>query len=227
VGGSSGIGYEVVKKLTSDDNMVYVISRNPDTIDDSDNVIKICYDVTSSDEKFPAIEVPLKGLVYCPGTINLKPLKGLKLKDFLDDFTVNAMGAARAIQNYLSCLTKEKQSSIVLFSTVAVQTGMAYHTSVAMAKGAVEGLTKSLAAELAPKIRVNAIAPSITDTRLAKRLLSSEDKRYASASRHPLKKIGNPQEIASSVTFLLSDDSSWITGQIMHTDGGISCIKML
>lgn len=227
VGGSSGIGYEVVKKLASANNKVYVISRKPDKLDDAVNIVKISYDVTSSNERFPTIEEPLKGLVYCPGTINLKPIKSLKQNDFFDDFNVNALGAVRAIQDYLNNLSKEQNSSIVMFSTVAVQTGMAYHASVAMAKGAVEGLTKSLAAELAPNIRINAIAPSITDTPLAERLLSSDEKRIASAKRHPLNKIGNPEEIANAVRFLLSDESSWITGQILKIDGGLSSIKML
>ena len=227
IGGSSGIGYEVVKKLASADNKIYVISRNPNKIKDLENITKLSYDITNVDEKFPSIEEPLKGLIYCPGTINLKPLKSLKLKDFSDDFNVNALGAARAVQNYLPNLTKEENPSVVFFSTVAVQTGMPYHASVAMAKGAVEGLTKSLAAELAPKIRVNAIAPSITDTPLAERLLSSEEKRNASAKRHPLNKIGDAEEIANAVTFLLSDESSWITGQILHIDGGISSVKTL
>ncbi len=227
VGGSSGIGYEVVKKLASAGNKIYVMSRDPEKAEISDNITKITYDITNVDEKFPSVEEPLKGLVYCPGTINLKPVKSLKQKDFLDDFKVNALGAIRTIQNYLPNLSKEKNSSIVMFSTVAVQTGMAYHASVAMAKGAVEGLTKSLAAELAPNIRVNAIAPSITDTPLAERLLSTDEKRNASAKRHPLNKIGNPEEIANAVQFLLSDDSSWITGQILKIDGGISSIKMI
>ena len=227
IGGSSGIGYEVVKKLSSANNKVYVISRKPGKLDDALNIVKISYDVTDGDEKFPSIEEPLKGLVYCPGTINLKPIKNLKQNDFFDDFNVNALGAVRAIQDYLNNLSKEKNSSIVMFSTVAVQTGMAYHASVAMAKGAVEGLTKSLAAELAPNIRINAIAPSITDTPLAERLLSSDEKRIASAKRHPLNKIGKPEEIANAVHFLLSDESSWITGQILKIDGGLSSIKML
>ncbi len=227
IGGSSGIGYEVVKKLASTDNKIFVMSRNPDKIKDSEKITKISYDVTSVDENFPAIEEPLKGLVYCPGTINLKSVKSLKQKDFSDDFNINALGAVRAIQSYLSNLTKEANSSIVMFSTVAVQTGMAYHASIAMAKGAVEGLTKSLAAELAPKIRVNAIAPSITDTPLADRLLSTDEKRNASAKRHPLNKIGKPEELANAVHFLLSDESSWITGQILHVDGGISSIKII
>lgn len=227
VGGSSGIGYEVVKKLASSGNKIYVMSRDPGKTEISDNITKIAYDITNIDEKFPSVEEPLKGLVYCPGTINLKPLKSLKQKDFADDFNVNALGAVRTIQNYLPNLSKEKNSSIVMFSTVAVQTGMAYHASVAMAKGAVEGLTKSLAAEFAPKIRVNAIAPSITDTPLAERLLSTDEKRNASAKRHPLNKIGNPEEIANAVQFLLSDESSWITGQILKIDGGISSIKMI
>ena len=124
-------------------------------------------------------------------------------------------------------LKNSENASIVLFSTVAVQQGMSFHTSIASSKGALEGLTKSLAAELAPKIRVNAIAPSITDTPLAERLLSSEEKRNASAKRHPLNKIGDAEEIAYAVTFLLSDESSWITGQILHIDGGISAVKTL
>jgi len=227
VGGSSGIGYEVVKKLTSANNKIYVMSRNPEKIEDAEMITKLSYDVTNVDEKFPSIEEPLKGLIYCPGTINLKPLKSLKSKDFTDDFMINALGAARTIQNYLPNLLKVKNSSIVMFSTVAAQTGMAYHASVAMAKAAVEGLTKSLAAELAPKIRVNAIAPSITDTPLAERLLSTDEKRNASAKRHPLNKIGNPEEIANAVQFLLSDDSSWITGQILNIDGGLSAIKTI
>jgi NAD(P)-dependent dehydrogenase (short-subunit alcohol dehydrogenase family) len=227
VGGSSGIGFEIVKILSSAGNKIYVMSRNPDKIEDADKITKISFDVTNLEEKFPPIEEPLKGIVYCPGTINLKPVKSFKPKDFSYDFNLNALGAARAIQSYLPNLTKEEGSSIVLFSTVAVQTGMAYHASVAMAKGAVEGLTKSLAAELAPKIRVNAIAPSITDTPLAERLLSTDEKRNASAKRHPLNKIGNPAEIANTVKFLLSDESSWITGQILRVDGGLSSIKML
>jgi NAD(P)-dependent dehydrogenase (short-subunit alcohol dehydrogenase family) len=227
IGGSSGIGYEVVKKLSLANNKIYVMSRDPEKIEVSDNITKISYDVTNIDEKFPLIDESLKGLVYCPGTINLKPLKSLKYKDFEDDFLVNALGAARTIQNYLPNLSKEENSSIVLFSTVAVQTGMAYHASVAMAKGAVEGLTKSLAAELAPKIRVNAIAPSITDTPLAERLLSNDEKRNASAKRHPLNKIGSAEEISNAVAFLLKDESSWITGQILHIDGGLSSVRIL
>ena len=226
VGGSSGIGYEVVKILSSANNKIYVMCRNPDKIVNADRIEKISYDVTNVEEKFPSIEEPLKGLVYCPGTINLKPVKSFKPEDFSDDFNLNALGAARAVQSYLPNLTKE-DSSVVLFSTVAVQTGMAYHASVAMAKGAVEGLTRSLAAELAPKVRVNAIAPSITATPLAQRLLSTDEKRNASARRHPLNKIGNPAEVANAVQFLLSDGASWVTGQILKIDGGISSIKML
>jgi NAD(P)-dependent dehydrogenase (short-subunit alcohol dehydrogenase family) len=227
VGGSSGIGSKVVKKLTSDDNKVHVISRDPDKIADSKNVQKFSCDVSEKDVTFPEIEEPLKGLVYCPGTINLKPLRSLKIKDFADDFNVNALSAVRTIQNYLPKLKEETNSSIILFSTVAVQVGMPYHTSIAMAKGAVEGMTRSLAAELAPNIRVNAIAPSITDTPLASRLLSSDEKRDASAKRHPLNKVGNPEEIADAVFYFLSEKSSWITGQIMHIDGGISSVKVL
>ena len=166
-------------------------------------------------------------MLYCPGSINLKPFKSLKEQDYLNDFNINALGAVKIINNYLPNLKKAETSSLVFFSTVAVQTGMPYHASVAMAKGAVEGLTRSLAAEFAPNIRVNAIAPSLTDTPMASRLLSSDEKKEASAKRHPLNSIGNPEEIAKAASYLLSDDSGWITGQVIHIDGGISSLRLL
>ena len=227
VGGSSGIGLRVVAKLTSMGHNVFEISRNAVMHENADNVNKITYDVSDPEGDFPSIEEPLNGLVYCPGSINLKSIRALKPKDFINDFNINALGAAKAVQSYLPNLLKEENSSIVFFSTVAVQTGMPYHSSIAMAKGAVEGLTKSLAAELAPKIRVNAIAPSVTDTPLANKILSSDEKRNNAAKRHPINKIGSPDEIAGAVIFLLSENSNWITGQILHIDGGLSTLKIL
>ncbi|MDZ7358758.1 MAG: SDR family oxidoreductase, partial [candidate division KSB1 bacterium] len=169
----------------------------------------------------------LDGVVYCPGTINLRPFRQLKEEDFLTDFKINALGAVKTIQGTLNRMKKvEQTASIVLFSTVAVQTGMSYHASIASAKGAVEGLTRSLAAELAPKIRVNCIAPSLTDTPLAARLLGSEEKQQAAAERHPLKRFGQPEDIANLACFLLSDESSWITGQVLHVDGGMSSVRL-
>jgi len=168
----------------------------------------------------------LHGVVYCPGTIRLKPIQRLTREDFLEDLQINFLGAVHVIQ---ACLPNLKKSptgaSILLFSTVAVTTGMPFHASIAGAKGAVEGLTRSLAAELAPRIRVNAIAPSLTDTPLAAGLLSSEEKRQAAAERHPMKRIGSAQDIARLALFLLSDDAGWITGQVFHADGGMSALR--
>lgn len=178
-------------------------------------------------DELPQISEPLNGIVYCPGTINLKPLKSLKLEDFQNDFEVNLLGAVKVINKYFNNLKEAGKSSIVLFSTVAVQTGMPYHASIASAKGAVEGLTRSLAAEFAPNIRVNCIAPSITNTPLAEKLLNNETKVKSSEDRHPLKRIGDAKEIAEAVAFLISDSASFITGQIIKIDGGISSIKTI
>ncbi|MGB2429145.1 MAG: SDR family NAD(P)-dependent oxidoreductase [Akkermansiaceae bacterium] len=163
----------------------------------------------------------LDGLVYAPGSITLKPFHRLSEDEILTEFKLNALGAAQVIQQCLPALKKSPAASVVLFSTVAVQTGLPFHASIAMAKGAVEGLTRSLAAELAPGIRVNAIAPSLTATPLAENLINNDAKREASAQRHPLKTIGEPEDIAALAAFLLSSEAKFITGQIMHADGGI------
>ena len=143
----------------------------------------------------------------------------------LEEFQLNALGAATTIQQALPSLKESDSASVVMFSTVAVQTGLPFHASIAMAKGAVEGLTRSLAAELSPAIRVNAIAPSLTDTPLAENLVNTEQKRQASAERHPLKRIGDPDDLASLANWLLSDASKFITGQILHADGGMSSVR--
>ena len=226
IGGTSGIGLETTK-LLSKNNRVIVISREKKNIDGMPNVDFYPADITRSVDHLPDIEGDLSGIVYCPGTINLKPLKSLKIEDFQNDFEVNVLGAVKVINKYLSNLETIDNASIVLFSTVAVQTGMQYHASIASAKGAVEGLTRSLAAEFAPSIRVNCIAPSITNTPLAEKLLNNDAKLKASEDRHPLKRIGNAKEIAELVSFLLSENSSFITGQIIKADGGISSIKTL
>jgi 3-oxoacyl-[acyl-carrier protein] reductase len=223
-GGTSGIGLETTKLLTQD-NRVIVLSREERNLDGLSNVEFHSADVTKPMEELPQITDSIDGIVYCPGTINLKPLKGLKIEDFQNDFEINLLGAVKVINKYFNNLKSAEKSSIVLFSTVAVQTGMPYHASVASAKGAIEGLTRSLAAEFAPGIRVNCIAPSITNTPLAEKLLNNEAKLKASEDRHPLKKIGDAKEIAEVVAFLLSDSSSFITGQIIKADGGISSIK--
>ncbi len=153
-------------------------------------------------------------------------MRGLKPEDVLHEFQLNALGAFRVIQQLANRLKAAGNASVVLFSTVAVTQGMPYHASSAMAKGAIEGLTRSLAAELAPSIRVNAIAPSLTDTPLASRILSSDERREASAQRHPLKRVGTPLDIAQCATFLLSDQATWITGQIIGVDGGMGSLKL-
>ncbi len=168
----------------------------------------------------------MNGLVYCPGSIQLKPFRSLKYSDFLRDWEVNCMGAIKVIQKYLPDLKAAGNSSIVLFSTVAVQTGMLYHSSIAAAKGAVEGLGRSLAAELAPNIRVNVIAPSLVETSLSAKLTDADTKMASAIDRHPLNRIGNADEVAALAAFLLSDDAAWITGQVIKADGGISSVKL-
>jgi NAD(P)-dependent dehydrogenase (short-subunit alcohol dehydrogenase family) len=169
----------------------------------------------------------LDGVAYCPGSINLKPFRSLKSDAFLDDFQINVLGAVKVLQASQKALQKAAEpSSVVLFSTVAVAQGMPYHASVAAAKGAVEGLTKSLAAEWAPSTRVNCIAPSLTDTPMAARLLNSDEKKSAAAARHPLRKIGKAEDIAALASFLLSSQSSWMTGQVIGLDGGLSSLRV-
>lgn len=226
IGGTSGIGLETTK-LLSQNNRVIVLSREKRNIDGLENVEFFSADVTKFVDELPQISEPINGLIYCPGTINLKPLKSLKIEDFQNDFEVNLIGAVKVINKYFNNLKEAGKSGIVLFSTVAVQTGMQYHASIASAKGAVEGLTRSLAAEFAPDIRVNCIAPSITNTPLAEKLLNNESKLKASGDRHPLKRIGDAKEISETVAFLLSDSASFITGQIVKVDGGISSMKSL
>jgi len=156
----------------------------------------------------------------------LKPFHRLKDTDFMADFKVNTLGAIKCIQAALPALKKGENPGIVLFSTVAVSLGMGFHSSVAASKGAIEGLTKSLAAEFAPHIRVNCIAPSAVDTPLASRILSTEEKKQASAKRHPLNKYGMPTDIAPMAAFLVSREASWMTGQVIGIDGGMSSVKM-
>ncbi len=217
IGGNSGIGKELSTLLKASHHQVITASRTE---------ADIIYDATKDQLDTAALPDNLDGLVYCPGSINLKPFHRLTDQEFLDDFSLHVLGAIKSIRTVLPLLKKSTQSSIVLFSTVAVNQGMPFHASVAMAKGAIEGLVKSLAAELAPAIRVNAIAPSLTNTPLASRFLSSPEKQKASADRHPLKRVGEARDIAHAAAFLLSDNSSWTTGQILHVDGGLSTLRL-
>jgi len=225
IGGTSGIGAALVHLLAKDtNNNVHVIARR--TLQNTQNVSYYAADVLSDD--LPELEnlENISGLVYCPGTINLKPINALKESDFLNDFNVNVLGAIKSIKKYLPKLKKGENSSVVMFSTVAVQTGMPFHASIATAKGGVEALTRSLSAELAPKVRVNCIAPSLTDTPLATMLLNNDTKKENAEKRHPMQSVGNPEDIAAATQFLLSDAAKWITGQVIHIDGGIGNLKV-
>jgi len=224
IGGNSGIGLATARHLRAQGDTVISAARTPGPL------TEMGIHVQPFDALAPGpLELPttLNGLVYFPGTITLKPFHRLTPQDFLNDFQINCLGAAAAIPSALPALKATPSASIVLFSSVAVAQGLGFHASIAAAKGAVEGLTRSLAAELAPNIRVNAIAPSLTDTPLAGSLLNSDAKREASANRHPLKQLGNPDDIAALVSFLLSDTSRFITGQILRPDGGLSSVRTL
>lgn len=225
VGGSSGIGLALVNKLVAEGHQVFSASRQKGDL--PENVTHITLDVLSDISSLKdVLPDTLDGLAYCPGTINLKPFGRLTEEDFLLDYRVNVLGAVKIIQLLINKMKAAGNASIVLFSTVAAQTGMGFHASIAASKGAVEGLTVSLAAEFAlSKVRVNAIAPSLTETPLAQNLISTPERKEASNKRHPLGRIGTAEELADAAEFLLSSKSAWMTGQILHIDGGMSSIR--
>jgi len=223
IGGSSGIGRALVDLLAPEHN-IYVASRSNESLANT-GVTHISYDVMNDALDLSNLPEQLDGFVYCPGSINLRPFRGLKPQTFQDDFNLNVLGAVKSIQAVLPLLQKSPQASLVFYSTVAVSTGMPFHASVAAAKGAIEGLTRSIAAEYAPKFRVNCIAPSLTDTPLADKFLNNEAKLEKAQERHPLKQVGSAKNIAQMTAFLLGEESQWMTGQILHVDGGIGDLK--
>lgn len=228
IGGSSGIGLALVKQLSQQGALVYAASRHSSEELAQTGARYLILDVTGDMSSLEALPENLHGLVYCPGTINLKPFNRLTEADFLLDMQVNVFGAVRVLQAVLKHLKKAQGASVVFFSTVAARLGMNFHASVATSKSALEGLAVSLAAEYAQsKIRFNVISPSLTQTPLAGNLLSTPEKKEMSDKRHPLGRIGTPEEIASLALFLLSEQASWITGQIIGIDGGLSTVKTL
>ena len=231
-GGSGGIGSATARLLQAQGDQLHLVGRNKQTLSSLASELQIDYTVGDvCDETLFAqtardFAAPWDGLVYCVGTINLGSIRRLSADDFLHDFQVNAMGAALAVKAGLSSLKKSKTTpSVVLFSSVAALQGFTFHTSIGMAKGAVNGLTLSLAAELAPKIRVNAVAPSLTRTPLSESLLSNEKLAQTITERHGLKKLGTVDDIANFVVYLLSDQAGWISGQIISIDGGRSTLR--
>ncbi len=224
IGGSTGIGYETAKRLQNDYNVI-VASRKKGDLEDL-NVTHHEFDVLEDDISDLDLPDQLDGLLYLPGTINLKPFKMMRSNVFEDDMKINFFKLVDTTQALLDKLKASDQASIVYISTVAVQTGMPFHTSVAAAKGAIEGFARSLAAEYAPNFRVNVIAPSLTNTPLADKLLGNDKKKEKMDARHPLKRVAEAADIAEMTTYLLTDKSSWMTGQVIGLDGGMSSLNI-
>ncbi|MCM4173377.1 SDR family NAD(P)-dependent oxidoreductase [Arenibacter sp. TNZ] len=221
IGGSKGIGNAIVRTLIDSHKIINISRSSPEQI--HANLTHFNCDVLR--DELPEITA-MDALVYCPGSINLKPIARLSLKDFRDDFEINVIGAVKVIQKYLDVLKKSEMPSVLLFSTVASKLGMPYHASIATAKSGVEGLVKSLGAELAPTIRINAIAPTVTDTQLASKLLRNDKMIENIKERHPLKKFLDPMEVAGMAEYLLSDKATSISGQIFEMDCGIVTFKI-
>jgi len=221
IGGSKGIGNAIVNSLLETHSIINISRSSPEFT--HQNLTHHSCDVLT--DNLPDLDV-VDALIYCPGSINLKPISRLSLDDFRDDFEINVLGAVKAIQKYLPKLKAGQQPTILLFSTVAAKLGMPFHASIATAKSGIEGLVKSLAAELAPTIRINAIAPTVTDTELAAKLLRNEKMIENIKERHPLKKFLNPTEVADMASFLISHKTSAVTGQIFEMDCGIVSVKI-
>ncbi len=225
VGASSGIGAEIVRLIGEQGAHLFTYSRRePTSLPPTAHWEAV--DITAKDFQLTALPDTVHGVVYCPGSIQLKPFARIGADDFRRELEINVVGAFRVLQQVFSRLKiAGPGSSAVLFSSVAVQTGMPFHSGIAAAKGAVEGLVRALAAEWAPTIRVNAVAPTLTDTPLASPLLNTEEKRQHAAQRHPLRRIATPTDIAQTACFLLSDAAQFITGQVWSVDGGFGRLK--
>lgn len=224
IGASDGIGLALANKFSQSSN-VFGTYYTADISELPPNINYAHFNVLDDEMNLSLLPDSLDGLVYCPGAIDLKPMNRITEEEILDDMKLQVIGAFKIIQKTLPLLKKSEKASIVLLSTVAVQKGFPFHAKVAMSKGAIEGLTRSLAAEFAPHIRVNCVAPSLTNTKLAGRLLNTPEKIESHGKTHPLGRIGSPDDISEAIAFLLEDRSSWMTGQIVHVDGGKSVIN--
>jgi NAD(P)-dependent dehydrogenase (short-subunit alcohol dehydrogenase family) len=225
IGASSGIGAQLSKNLAAAGHNVTGTYNENTEYEVTPGVSMHHLNVMDDELDLDFIPETIDGLVYCVGSINLKPFKRIKPENFLEDFSLQVVGAIKVLQRITPHFKNSEAPSVVFFSTVAVQNGFNFHSQVSTSKGAIEGLTRALAAELAPAIRVNCIAPSLTQTPLASKLLSSEEKIEANDKRHPLGRIGQPEDLAQMAQFLLSSKSGWITGQVFGVDGGMSVVK--
>jgi 3-oxoacyl-[acyl-carrier protein] reductase len=221
-GASSSIAQICISSLVQKGNQIIALSRQSLSIPGVE-----CHQVESyQTEHLPEITDEIDGIVYFPGTIQLKPFNRLSLSDFRNEMEIHSWGAVSILQKYIGLIPKSKHGSVVLLGSVAAKLGMPYHASVSMSKGAIHGLTLALAAEWAPRIRVNAVAPSLTDTPMGEKLINTPEKREFIEKKNPMGKIGEPQDIADAILFLLSEESKWLTGQIISVDGGMSTLKL-
>lgn len=225
VGGSSGIGLGIVERLAAEGKQVVVLSRTGDSLAGLAGVSHVAVDLSKDEVTKEMLPDSICGLAYCPGTLNLRSFRALKPETFREDFELNLIGAVKVLQAALNGLKSADAASVVTFSTVAVRQGMPMHASIAVSKGAIEGLTRSLASELAPKIRVNCLAPALTDTTLTARFFADETKAAAMGEKYALKRTGTVADLAEMACFLLSDKSSWVTGQVIGVDGGMSTLR--
>lgn len=225
IGASSGIGKKLTEQLSASGHQIFGTYSKNEVVSDNEQIQYYPLNVIDETISLDFLPDTLTGIVYCPGSIYLRPFERIKPIDFMNDYNLQVIGAIKVIQTVVSKLKKSEHASIILFSTVAVELGLPFHSQISASKGAIEGLVRALAAEYAPKIRVNGIAPSLVDTPLSSTLLNNDQKREANAQRHPLNRVGTVDDIANMAEFLLSNKASWITGQIFHVDGGISTLK--
>lgn len=224
IGGSTGIGYEYYKKAIQRGDHVKILSRSQHDVFSGDWIEFDIMSHLNDDKTFPETFEVIDAFIYMPGSVNLKAFRQFSKDDVIEDYKLNVLGAFEAIKHYHKNLLRSESASITFFSSVVVQTGMSFHSVVGMSKGAIEGLTRNLAAEFAPKIRVNAIAPSLVKTSLTSKLTSNDKAIENIAQKHPLKRIGETSDL-SDMLFVLTHLSPWMTGQVLAYDGGISSIR--